>query len=109
MNLTGDDPGQALLTLRKTHPSKPRSEMETRKLIAECKKSPGLHGIALTWKVFYTRSWAMKNTACKLVPPSNSLHVVFLLLRSNIVPVSFQFASKVVFWSEWHTFRFTHY
>lgn len=94
MNPGGADPGQTLLTLRKTHPSKPRSEMETCKLTTEVKKYPRLHCTALTWKVFYVRSWAVSNTACKLMPPCNSLHVVFLLLRSNIVPHLFSFCKQ---------------
>lgn len=47
MNPRGDDPGQTVLTLRKTHPSEPRNEMETYKLTTEVKKYPCLHCIAL--------------------------------------------------------------
>lgn len=56
MNPRGADPGQTLLTLWKTHPSQPRSEMETYMLTTEVKKYPCLHYVALMWKVFYMRS-----------------------------------------------------
>lgn len=47
----GADPGQTLLTLRKTHPAETHSEMETYQLTTKVKKYPQLHCISLTWKV----------------------------------------------------------
>lgn len=42
----------------------------------------------------HTSCWAMNNTACKLMPLCNSLHVVFLLLEAALYPSLFSFCEQ---------------